>query len=168
MGPEGHLYTFDFHEARAQQASSEFAEHGLASIVTASCRDVCDIGFGLDDTADAVFLDLPSPWLAITHAKRSLHKDRPTRIACFSPCMEQVQRTLPVLLEEGFCELEMFETVLRPLEVEEIVPSTRKNTIGQKRALGEESPRLVSKYRTDIKGHTSYLYFASLLPQRQS
>lgn len=167
MGPEGHLYTFDFHEARAQQALSEFAEHGLASVVTASCRDVCNTGFNLDDIADAVFLDLPSPWLAIAHARQSLRKDRLTRIACFSPCMEQVQRTLPVLLEEGFCELEMFEIVLRPLEVEEIALSARKDTIGQKRVSMDESPRLVSKYRTDIKGHTSYLYFASLLPQRQ-
>lgn len=168
MGTEGHLYTFDFHEARAQQAVSEFADHGLAATVTATCRDVCNDGFGLDGVADAVFLDLPSPWLAIAHAKRSLRRDRLARIACFSPCMEQVQRTLTVLLEEGFGELEMFEIVQRPLEVEEITLDAQRTRAGQKRALDEARPQLVSKYRTAIKGHTSYLYFASLLPQWRS
>lgn len=52
----GHLYTFDFHEARVAQAEQEFAEHGLADIVTVKYRDVCNTGFGLDSVADAGIL----------------------------------------------------------------------------------------------------------------
>ena len=35
-------------------------------------RDVCESGFGLTDTADAVFLDLPGPWKVVPHAKEAL------------------------------------------------------------------------------------------------
>jgi len=37
-------------------------------------RDVCEFGFNeeLNGIADAVFLDLPAPWLAIPHAVKSL------------------------------------------------------------------------------------------------
>lgn len=112
-----------------------------------------------------VFLDLPSPWLAIGHAKTSLLKDRLCRLACFSPCMEQVQRTLPELISHGFHEIEMFEIVLRPLEVEElpiVAPLAEPSQIGRKRQM--ENTMLAAKHRADIKGHTSYLYFATLLP----
>lgn len=167
IGKTGKLWTFDFHEARATQAMKEFEEHGLADIVTAQCRDVCNTGFGLDKVADAVFLDLPSPWLAISHAKDVLREDRPTRIACFSPCMEQVQRTLPELYNHGFNEVEMFELILRPIEVEEIemIKPSEEQQSGQKRKPTETIP--MAKHKADIKGHTSYLYFASLLPKPQ-
>jgi tRNA (adenine57-N1/adenine58-N1)-methyltransferase len=56
IGSTGHLHTFDFHKARAEAAKTEFEEHGLASIVTARCRDVCNDGFDLDGVADAGFL----------------------------------------------------------------------------------------------------------------
>ena len=35
-------------------------------------RDVCQNGFELEKIANAVFLDLPHPWEAISHAKKSL------------------------------------------------------------------------------------------------
>ena len=31
----------------------EFDRHGIGGVVTASCRDVCAEGFGLDSVADA-------------------------------------------------------------------------------------------------------------------
>lgn len=74
--PHGHLYTFDFHEQRVALAKAEFEKHGLAAYVTVEQRDVCQSGFGekLRDTADAIFLDLPHPWLTIDHAVKCLKK----------------------------------------------------------------------------------------------
>lgn len=67
-------------------------EGGLAKVVH---RDVCagraeGGGFGeeLDGKADAVFLDLPEPWLAVEHAKLALKGSR--KVCSYSPCIEQV------------------------------------------------------------------------------
>lgn len=45
--------------------------------VTSTWRDVCANGFHLEGNcykADALFLDVPNPWAAITHAKKTLKK----------------------------------------------------------------------------------------------
>ena len=72
--PDGHLYTFEFHQERAQKAEEEFKDHGLADFVTVTHKDVCQFGFDLENVADAVFLDLPVPWDALPSAKKALKK----------------------------------------------------------------------------------------------
>lgn len=72
--PDGHLYTFEFHQERAQKAEEEFKDHGLADYVTVTHKDVCQFGFDLENVADAVFLDLPVPWDALPGAKKALKK----------------------------------------------------------------------------------------------
>lgn len=92
--PHGFLHTFDFHEERVQKAQDEFNAHGLGDFVKVTMsnylvwkhlrnihtqlqvtqRDVCESGFGeeLNGKADAVFLDLPAPQLAIPFAAKAL------------------------------------------------------------------------------------------------
>lgn len=72
--PAGHLHTFDFHEARVEQARDEFIAHGLGNVATVYHRDVCELGFSddLNGKVDAVFLDLPAPWKAIPFAVKSI------------------------------------------------------------------------------------------------
>jgi tRNA (adenine57-N1/adenine58-N1)-methyltransferase len=96
--------------------------------VTLTHRNVCKDGFAIVDQADAVFLDLPAPWDAVEHAKRALRKDKATRICCFSPCIEQVLRTVNALNEAGFVEITMYETLQRPHDVSQIpaLPSVRE------------------------------------------
>ncbi|KAJ8454303.1 hypothetical protein ONZ51_g13105 [Trametes cubensis] len=186
IGPRGHLWSYEFHETRANKASpsstllclgviysgppgthvnakigrrllgvnantgtgrvndfndagddgvdddddarvclEEFTRHGMDDVVTLTHRNVCKEGFTVVDTVDAVFLDLPAPWDAVEHAKKALRKDRATRICCFSPCMEQVLRTVSALNEAGFTvfiathtEITMYETLLRPHQVD--------------------------------------------------
>ncbi|KAG6836081.1 hypothetical protein H0H93_011587 [Arthromyces matolae] len=120
IGSTGHLWSYEFHEARAEKAREEFGRHGMNDIVTLTHRNVCKDGFTVEDTVDAVFLDLPAPWEAVEHAKQSLRKDRMTRICCFSPCMEQVLRTVNALNDAGFTEITMFETLLRPVDVSHV------------------------------------------------
>lgn len=81
--PHGHLHTFDFHEVRSQQAREEFENHGLGDFVTCYHRDVCALGFtdDLNGKADAVFLDLPLPHLALPHAKNALKESGEGKIS---------------------------------------------------------------------------------------
>ncbi|KAI8994158.1 tRNA methyltransferase complex GCD14 subunit-domain-containing protein [Trametes punicea] len=122
IGPAGHLWSYEFHEARANKAREEFTRHGMDDVVTLTHRNVCKDGFTVVDTVDAVFLDLPAPWDAVEHAKKALCKDRVTRICCFSPCMEQVLRTVSALNDAGFTEITMYETLLRPHQVDAAPP----------------------------------------------
>ncbi|KAG6831024.1 hypothetical protein H0H87_006513 [Tephrocybe sp. NHM501043] len=92
----------------------------MNDIVTLTHRNVCKDGFTVEDTVDSVFLDLPAPWEAVDHAKKALRKDRTTRICCFSPCMEQVLRTVNALNDAGFTDITMYETLLRPVDVSHV------------------------------------------------
>ncbi|KAJ7617498.1 tRNA methyltransferase complex subunit Cpd1 [Mycena polygramma] len=127
IGSSGHLWSYEFHEARAKKAREEFAQHGMSDIVTLTHQNVCKDGFNLTDAADSVFLDLPAPWDAVEHAKQALRKDRTTRICCFSPCMEQVLRTVSALNDAGFSDITMYETLVRPHDsVTEVADKLKK------------------------------------------
>lgn len=102
--PNGHLHTFEFHQQRAETAKKEFIEHGLGDYVTVYNRDVCNDGFGVENLADAVFLDLPSPWKALQSAKNAL-KFEGGRLCSFSPCIEQVQKVTQELTQLGFTDI---------------------------------------------------------------
>ncbi|KAH8070234.1 tRNA methyltransferase [Aureococcus anophagefferens] len=89
VAPTGRVLSFEFNGTRAAKAAVEFPRNGLpASLVTCEHRDVCADGFGA--AADAVFLDLPEPWLAVGHAARACRPGG--RLASYSPCVEQVAR----------------------------------------------------------------------------
>ncbi|KAJ3099191.1 tRNA (adenine(58)-N(1))-methyltransferase catalytic subunit trmt61a [Phlyctochytrium planicorne] len=122
ISPNGRLFTFEFHDQRASTAKVEFETHKLSSIITIECRDVCKNGFGLENVADAVFLDLPSPWEAIAAAKLALKKGHVGRICSFSPCVEQIQKCGQALADNGFFDIRMFEVLIRPYEVRKVVP----------------------------------------------
>ncbi|KAK9454692.1 tRNA methyltransferase complex GCD14 subunit-domain-containing protein [Dipodascopsis uninucleata] len=119
VGNTGRIWTFEFHKPRFEMAKQEIEEHGLTNIVKCFHGDVCTNGFiriNEEDSlnteeagASAVFLDLPSPWQAIPNLKDVITKKRMTRICCFSPCMEQVQRTIESLQQNGWLDIEMIE-----------------------------------------------------------
>jgi len=132
VGATGHVFSYEFHEARASKAAEEFTRHGMADIVTLTHRNVCKNGFTVTDAADSVFLDLPAPWEAVEYAKVALKKDRLTRICCFSPCIEQVLRTVSALNEAGFTDITMYETLLRPHEVSQVPRLVQIDTITEK------------------------------------
>ncbi|KAL3680562.1 hypothetical protein R1sor_023518 [Riccia sorocarpa] len=143
--PTGHVYTFDFHEQRAEAARKDFERTGLSSFVTVSVRDIQGEGFPEEfaSEVDAVFLDLPQPWLAIPSVAKSLKADSP--VCSFSPCMEQVQRTCEALTTTQFRDLRTFEVLLRSYEVHEECFGTdlgldSSNNESESAILSESSP----------------------------
>ncbi|KAJ2697178.1 tRNA (adenine-N(1)-)-methyltransferase catalytic subunit trm61 [Coemansia sp. IMI 209128] len=189
IAPTGHLYTFEYHELRAETARKEFIEHKLTDVVTIEHRDVLANGFGKVGIADAVFLDLPAPWDAVAAAKESLRRDTTGRVCSFSPCIEQVQRTALALDEHGFSDIRMYECLVKDYETRTLpMPDIEEAINGQKinfkpnwserkkRKLesgsgtptgesGASSEIMISKPVDQARGHTSYLTFAILAPE---
>ncbi|CAI9097107.1 OLC1v1033429C1 [Oldenlandia corymbosa var. corymbosa] len=175
VAPTGHVYTFDFHEQRASLAREDFEKTGLTSLVTVGVRDIQGEGFPDKFTGqvDAVFLDLPQPWLAIPSAGKMLKQDG---VLCsFSPCIEQVQRSCEIL-KTHFTDIRTFEVLLRSYEVrEERIESwenygggsshkSRKRKQRSKDGIDgvEGSTTVLAKPCSEGRGHTGYLTFARL------
>lgn len=125
-GRRGHVYSFEYHEPRVQTLKQELQDHGLNSIVHLTHRDVVNDGFALPDqdsspNADAIFLDLPAPWLALKHLTRTsdsaLNPDAAVHICTFSPCIEQVTATASALRKAGWTEIQTVEVQNRRLDV---------------------------------------------------
>ncbi|KAI4101124.1 MAG: hypothetical protein L6R37_005092 [Teloschistes peruensis] len=125
----GKVWSFEFHEPRMLSLQQEIREHGLEDIVTITHRDVYEHGFTLPTTgspqppinASAIFLDLPAPWLALRHLTRApsspLNPSSSVHLCTFSPCIEQVQRTVSALRSLGWLDVEMVELSARRIEV---------------------------------------------------
>ncbi|XP_037342913.1 tRNA (adenine(58)-N(1))-methyltransferase catalytic subunit TRMT61A [Pungitius pungitius] len=169
VAPTGHLHTVEFHQQRAEKAAEEFKEHGVDGLVTVRNQDVCKDGFGVSGVADAVFLDIPSPWEAVGHAKAAM-KRHGGRVCSFSPCIEQVQRTCEALAEEGFEEISTLEVLLRVHDVRTVylpLPDFGADVFAQARADGAETkPQTPVALKTttpprEMQGHTGYLTFAT-------
>ena len=96
---------------------TEFAKNGIGDMITVTRCNAYTEGFGvaLRNKVDAVFLDLPMPWLALPHAYRALR--RTGRLCTFSPCIEQVGRTSEGLRALGFQDIVTVECVAKPLLV---------------------------------------------------
>ncbi|XP_012260158.1 tRNA (adenine(58)-N(1))-methyltransferase catalytic subunit TRMT61A [Athalia rosae] len=174
--PHGHLYTFDFHAQRVALATIEFDKHGLAPYVTVQQRDACQDGFGenLKEKVNAVFLDLPHPWLTINHAIKCFRKSG-GKLCSFSPCIEQVQKTCDSLATAGFVEIKTYECLQKELTVQyKTVPVLsleclkNKQTDGKNLKNGREAggqERLVTvSHAHSLPGHTGYITIATLPP----
>ncbi|KAG2236510.1 hypothetical protein INT48_000810 [Thamnidium elegans] len=194
IAPHGRLYSFEYHQERVNLATTEFKEHGFGDIIKMHHRDVCKEGFQMKDEVSAVFLDLPAPWDAIASAKEAFKQDRTGKICCFSPCIEQVARSVAALEEHGFIDITMYECLIREHSVAPLqkidfsealkdaqerrakgLPSV--DSVAIKRKLSKDEPvptadeiestanlMLVSKTVGETRGHTSYLTFATFLP----
>lgn len=158
IAPYGHLHTYEFHPQRAQTARQELEQHTSPSMVTVYHKDVCGKaavarqegsteattadssqgGFDLPgQSVDAVFLDLPEPWLAIPHAAFVLKPN--ARIASYSPCVEQSQRAIQALRLSGFHSIQTMEYRLQEHYVDEVsyVSPPRK----KRKRLGKADPQ---------------------------
>ncbi|XP_059209149.1 tRNA (adenine(58)-N(1))-methyltransferase catalytic subunit TRMT61A [Centropristis striata] len=169
IAPTGHLHTVEFHQQRAEKVAEEFKEHRVDQLVTVRNQDVCKEGFGVSGVADAVFLDIPSPWEAVRHAKTAMKKQG-GRVCSFSPCIEQVQRTCEALADQGFEEISTLEVLLRVHDVRTVTmplpdfgPDPSAPTQPEKTPPNQQAS-VALKTTTpprEIPGHTGYLTFAT-------
>lgn len=176
VAPTGHVYTFDFHEQRAGSARDDFERTGLSSLVSVGVRDIQGVGFPDEfaGLADAVFLDLPQPWLAIPSAAKMLKQDG--TFCSFSPCIEQVQRSCEVL-RTSFTDIRTFEVLLRTYEVREgkmdglvgnesvsngSLPCKRRQCSDGGNVLTSPISSAMARPCGEARGHTGYLTFARL------
>jgi tRNA (adenine57-N1/adenine58-N1)-methyltransferase len=113
VGREGRVYTFDRREDFLENALANLERHGLRERVEAG---VLEAGqpFPVDDV-DAVFLDLPDPWLAIPPAYAALAPGRP--IALIVPTAEQLKQAVGALEGAGFVAREAGELLERRILV---------------------------------------------------
>ncbi|KAM3133525.1 hypothetical protein pb186bvf_014367 [Paramecium bursaria] len=185
VGHKGRLYTYEFNEDRAKNGEEQLRKLGFPQ---AECiwRDVYGQGFLKEDhgdhkrfpdagTVDAVFLDLPQPWLALDHSKKMMKKGG--KICCFSPCIEQVQKTCAKLKEDGWFGIETLECLKRNFEARVKQESFIFDDIQKKICLNtknakiqtEEGKQVITKnvyYSTGQQsayGHTGYLTYAVFL-----
>ncbi|KAL3924444.1 MAG: hypothetical protein SGILL_001041 [Bacillariaceae sp.] len=142
IAPNGMLHTYEFNQQRAETARVEFAKNGVTHLVTVHHKDVCGKhgpgGFDQPQgSVDAVVLDLPEPWSAVPYAAYCLRPN--ARLASYSPCVEQSQKTVLALKNSGFHSIKTMEFRLKENYVDEVeyegpprekrlrLPDTRKN-----------------------------------------
>ncbi|KAH9909470.1 tRNA methyltransferase complex GCD14 subunit [Xylariomycetidae sp. FL2044] len=142
---KGKVWSFEFNEARYHKMQEEIEAHRLNGLVQITHRDVYNGGFLVDDKspeAECVFLDLPAPWRALPHISRSkpspsqvsacdlepledtekewispLRADRSVYLCTFSPCIEQVTKTVDTMRRLGWVDIEMVEVAHRRINV---------------------------------------------------
>jgi tRNA (adenine57-N1/adenine58-N1)-methyltransferase len=156
VAPSGRLHTFEIDSSRAEHNRKLRADVLPEGVVTVSERDVVAMGFPQELSVDAVFLDLPSPWLVITSAAKILKENG--RICTFSPSVEQVTKNVEALKHCGFHEVRTVEVMLKPwgLDISRDPPFGSKRTAdGTEKNLGG-----MKSFQLPMRGHTSYLTFA--------
>ena len=170
--PRGSVRTFEFNEVRAQKARDEFEMNGLTEpLVVPRYRDVCGEGFGMTKEADAIFLDLPEPWLAVDHAIEACKHG--ARFCSYSPCIEQVQKTVDKLRERHCDHIKTIEVREREFEVvknemaevrtepQRVVEGAKARKVDDDQNMWPLPPYMAVPY-PEQRGHTAYLTFCTL------
>ncbi|CCF73094.1 tRNA (adenine-N1-)-methyltransferase catalytic subunit [Babesia microti strain RI] len=150
VSPGGTLHSFEYHKQRSEDARA------LCDALKQDClkiynRDVVQDGFIIPNVldmngADSAFLDLPSPWNAISHVHDIL---KPLgRCVNFSPCIEQVQRVVISFKMKNFEDIRTFEVVCKPWGV---------------KVCGK-----INSYQIPYYSHTGYITVATKSPVKPS
>lgn len=134
--PGGHVHTYEARADMLSLAQTNIARLGLEGSVTFHQRDVVADGFDVTD-AEAVFLDLREPWLALHHAAAALQDGG--FLGALVPTINQV-----TALASGLERRRDFTDV----EIAEIMLRLYKTTAARVRPLDR------------MTAHTGYLIFA--------
>lgn len=176
LAGQGNLFSFEYNTERAAEAQREFRELKVDNVHIFN-RDAYKDGFLVEGKlaahgADAVFLDLPSPWCAVPHCVEVLRPGG--RLCNFSPCIEQVQRMITTLSKEGFGDFESYEVLERTFERRKLKEISLKDMKEQKdehnqhqadglgaRAAREPERFVYAQANEEGRWHTGYLTFCT-------
>ena len=137
--PDGHVYSYDLREEFLEVAKKNLERCGLSQFVTLKKADVRN---GIDvSEADLGVLDIGDQWAAINSFKESLAGSG--MLVAVSPTMNQVEKTVIELNNQGFVSIESVEVITRPIE----------------------SRPGITRPSTRMIGHTAYLTFARKIIQ---
>ncbi|MBC7264444.1 MAG: tRNA (adenine-N1)-methyltransferase [Chloroflexi bacterium] len=107
--PDGRVYTYESREDMCRLAAKNLANVGLADVVEIKQRDIAT-GFDERD-ADAVFLDVRTPWLYLDQAREALSDGG--FFGAIVPTANQVSELIDVLGRKEFMDIEVCEILLR-------------------------------------------------------
>ncbi len=141
IGENGQVISYDNREEFIIHALKNLTQAHLQNRVTTKLKDVTE---GIDETdLDAVILDIPNPWEAVSHVWQAL---RPGGYFCtYSPLISQVELTMKEIRQQPFIDVRTIETIEREMIV---------------------GPR-GTRPSFEMLGHTGYLTFARKVLQKE-
>jgi len=114
--PNGHIYSYDINEKSIKRAKLNIQKANLEDVVTIQYGDILN-----DDlqhkNIDIVVLDMATPWNAIEKIKNYLKYSG--TVVSFSPTIEQVKKTVSVMKEQNFIEVNTYELIKRKIQVKQ-------------------------------------------------
>ncbi|MDO4987569.1 MAG: tRNA (adenine-N1)-methyltransferase [Synergistes sp.] len=109
VGANGRVCTYDRREEFSALARKNAERWGVADRIEFNVREL-EEGFKERD-ADAVFLDVPTPWLYIDKAYEALAPGN--HLGILVPTANQISETLRALAEHNFCDVQVLEIMHR-------------------------------------------------------
>ena len=111
--PSGRVYTYEIREEFIETARKNLTRANVIEYVEIKNKDIT---LGIDETkADAVILDMATPWLVVPHAYKAL-KPAGTFVS-FSPTIDQVVKTVEALEQNSFINIETIECLTRGMQI---------------------------------------------------
>lgn len=112
VAPGGHVYSYDVNEEFQAQARRNLERFGLATHVTLTLRDA---KLGVEERdLDAALLDMGDPWDLVRAVKDALAPS--AMLAAICPTMNQAEKLVQTLHDEGFAATETLELIARNIE----------------------------------------------------
>ncbi|CDU20512.1 uncharacterized protein PY17X_1415900 [Plasmodium yoelii] len=169
--PNGIIHTFEYNEERYREVKKEFEDfEDVINNIKFYHKDIINYNFEdfKNNEIDAIFLDMPNPWLCVEKAKIIL-KERGTFVI-FLPCIEQVYKIIETLENHNFCDIETYELINNSWKIILNNNKKKKNNLNnqlenlntnQSTPINENSPQTLNMtYRLchkENKTHTGYL-----------
>lgn len=136
VAPLGKVLTLEFKEENALRAKKNVSRVGLDKYWSYQIGDARDMDVDVDWQADALTMDMPDPWLALSNLENHLRSGG--RLCAYVPNMNQAESIVNALREHGYSNVYALENMQRGLEVHP----------------GGVRPSF------EMLGHTGYLIFA--------